>query len=78
MKNLNFILPAIQMEDHLFNKVDEKIRPVLYQKGAVIDIWGVAVKKTQFSKRILGNMMNANILLGQEACFLLCCQFQDF
>lgn len=32
-----------------------------------MDIWGVAIKKEHFGKRILGKMIEANIVLGKKA-----------
>lgn len=46
-------------------KADPEIQPILSQNGKVMDIWGVAVKKEYFGKRILGRMMEANIALGK-------------
>jgi hypothetical protein len=32
-----------------------------------MDIWGVAIKRTHFGKRILGKMMETNLKIAQEA-----------
>lgn len=67
MKEINFISPVIKIEEHLLSLADEKLQPILDQRGTVMDIWGVAIKKSHFGKRILRNMMKTNMLLSREA-----------
>jgi hypothetical protein len=51
----------------MISQTDEKLQPVLSQKGVLMDIWGVAIKKNHHGKRILGKMMGINLLLGLDA-----------
>ncbi len=44
--------------------IDGKYQPLLREKGVVMDIWGVALKKQHMGKRLLHKMMLANELLG--------------
>lgn len=53
----------------MISKADEKLQPILSQSGVLMDIWGVAIKRNHFGKRILSKMMGGNLLLGQEAGF---------
>lgn len=67
MKSLNFISPIIRLEDHMLSLADAKIQPILAQRGLVMDIWGVALKKQHMGKRLLHKMMDANEYLGEKA-----------
>ena len=60
-------------------KVDPKYQEILAQKGVVMDIWGVAIKKEHMGKRILHRMMSLNEKLGAEKYqyfFVYACNFK--
>lgn len=69
LKSLNFISPIIQLEERMISLADAKIQPILTQRGLVLDIWGVALKKNHMGKRLLHKMMNENERLGRKAGF---------
>jgi hypothetical protein len=64
MKDMNFMLPIIKLEEKLMSRIAEKYQPLLAQVGTVMDIWGVAIKKEHMGKRLLHKMMIVNENLG--------------
>lgn len=45
MKDLNYISAVMALEEEMIARATPEIQTILRQKGVVMDIWGVAIKK---------------------------------
>ena len=45
MKDLNYFSPIMALEEEMIARATPEIQTILRQKGVVMDIWGVAIKK---------------------------------
>lgn len=64
MKDLNFMSAIVGIEEEMINRVKPQYQGLLREKGVVMDIWAVAIKKEHMGKRLLHKMMIANETLG--------------
>jgi hypothetical protein len=69
MQKMNFMLPIIKLEEKLMSRVAVQYQPLMAQTGAVMDIWGVAIKKDHMGKRLLHKMMRFNENFGAAKGF---------